>query len=418
LVVLFRLRWPLAGSKPQCVNSDASIYSDQARDALLTIAAGGGEAPLPAGLDQLHVDQWTWIVDCAGSNRVLPLLANWAKNFGSHELQDQIEASLPPAKHKQRMFRSLAQQRAMAGLSRELDQSGIRFVFLKGASLTLTAYADPKLRPMRDIDLLVDRENAWKARDIASSIGFSTAPHLAPHGLDDKHHLPVMVRDGLVSLEIHHRLSQRGWDGELALAEFLLERALRHPLADEQVSVADPVTNLLHLVAHAGISNLYDNGPQLLADMHYLAKQDPNWDEATALASQCGLERPLALALALFRRYGGEGATNTSIEVPQAWIEQASALMVHDREADWQRQRLRHSESWAAMAKRALLPRATSLATRAGRAHDDPRRWLAYPGWLIDRGRSIIAARFDRDLVRQAEEDSALTRWLLSDQEK
>ncbi len=315
------------------------------------------------------------------------------------------------------MFRSLAQQRAMAGLSRELDQSGIRFVFLKGASLTLTAYAEPKLRPMRDIDLLVDRENAWNARDIASRIGFSTAPHLAPHGLDDKHHLPVMVRDGLVSLEIHHRLSQKGWEGELALTALLLDRARPHTLADEQICVADPVTNLLHLVAHAGISNLFDNGPQLLADMHYLAKQDLDWDEATALARDCGLERPLALALALYRRYGGTGVVNPKVEVSDAWIEQASALMVHDRDSDWQRQRLRDSESWTAMAKRALPPRATSLATRAGRAHDDPRRWLAYPGWLMDRGRSIIAARFDRDLVSQAEQDSALTQWLLSDQE-
>jgi len=400
------------------VESDPDQSSDQARDALLTIAAGGGEAPLPTDLAPLHSDEWSWIVDCAKDNRLLPLLADWAAKFGTTEFQEHIEANFPPEQQKQKMFRSLAQQRAMAGLSRELDRSGIRSVFLKGASLTLTAYADPKLRPMRDIDLLVDRENAWKARDIASSIGFSTAPHLVPHGLDDKHHLPVMVRDGLAYLEIHHRLSQKGWEGELALTELLLERARPHTLADQQIYVADPVTNLLHLVAHAGISNLFDNGPQLLADMHYLAKQDLDWDEASELARYCGLERPLALALALFRRYGGEGTVSPSIEVPHAWIEQASALMVHDRESDWQRQRLRHSDSWAVIAKRALLPRATSLATRAGRAHDDPRRWLAYPGWLIDRGRSIIAARFDRDLVRQAEEDSALTQWLLSDQEK
>jgi hypothetical protein len=87
-----------------------------------------------------------------------------------------------------------------------LHKAGIDALVLKGAALSHTIYPEIGLRPMRDIDLLVRKEQSRQAQDILISTGFteSTAPRP-----EDHFHLPSLhkkVQQVSVCIELHHGL--------------------------------------------------------------------------------------------------------------------------------------------------------------------------------------------------------------------
>ena len=86
------------------------------------------------------------------------------------------------------------------------DTHAIEFAFLKGAALSQLVYEPPWLRPMRDIDLLVNREQAPQAQRLLREIGFHNEDHAEGY-LYEHHHLPnsTRIQNGFtISLEVHH----------------------------------------------------------------------------------------------------------------------------------------------------------------------------------------------------------------------
>ncbi len=87
-----------------------------------------------------------------------------------------------------------------------LHNAGIDALVLKGAGLCHTIYPEIGLRPMRDIDLLVRKEQSRQAQDIFISMGFTESR--APRPVDH-FHLPSLhkkVQGISVCFELHHGL--------------------------------------------------------------------------------------------------------------------------------------------------------------------------------------------------------------------
>jgi hypothetical protein len=113
-----------------------------------------------------------------------------------------------------------------------LDAARIPVLVLKGAALAQILYRSPGLRPLSDIDLLVEPQLASRAAETLASLGFTTpllqGTKSTPVG---HHHLPTVAlyRDGhLVQVEIHRdafagddpgtMTMGRGWGGRQAFA--------------------------------------------------------------------------------------------------------------------------------------------------------------------------------------------------------
>lgn len=76
-------------------------------------------------------------------------------------------------------------------------------LLIKGAALCHTLYPDPYLRPMRDMDFLMGKEEALRAQKILQEMGFITSQSPIP---SDHFHLPALLKtvDGVsVCIEIH-----------------------------------------------------------------------------------------------------------------------------------------------------------------------------------------------------------------------
>jgi hypothetical protein len=90
-----------------------------------------------------------------------------------------------------------------------MAQAEVPFLVLKGAALAHQVYDHPRLRPMRDVDLLIRAADAGRALDVLRHCGFRPGGSAVPAR---HHHMEGMAKtlDGAtVTIELHHELMVR-----------------------------------------------------------------------------------------------------------------------------------------------------------------------------------------------------------------
>jgi hypothetical protein len=114
-----------------------------------------------------------------------------------------------------RVFIALAHRHERAARARErsLDQlltavasASIPLILLKGAALSHLIYPSPRMRPMTDIDVLIDPVDLKRTVEVVCDLGYHFAPHHVSRFAGHMHHLPAatMTNSGFrITLEIH-----------------------------------------------------------------------------------------------------------------------------------------------------------------------------------------------------------------------
>jgi len=107
-------------------------------------------------------------------------------------------------------FLSLRHRRANTVLMESLaevlsifNEAGIKSLVVKGAALCNSLYPEIGLRPMRDIDLLLDEKQILQAQILLQAAGFTSSSQALP---DRHYHLQPLVKtvDGMeVAIELH-----------------------------------------------------------------------------------------------------------------------------------------------------------------------------------------------------------------------
>src|SRR5438128_1437941 len=101
------------------------------------------------------------------SHAVLPLLYRRLKDAG---IDDPL-LGLFKGIHRYNWARNQALLEAFVPALRQLHDAGIPLALLKGAALTATTYADPGLRAMADVDVLVPTAARRAAIDVLAAAG-------------------------------------------------------------------------------------------------------------------------------------------------------------------------------------------------------------------------------------------------------
>lgn len=155
------------------------------------------------------------------------------------------------ARRVQHAYASAVRARVLADVAGAMSQAGVPFLVLKGAALAQVVYGDPRLRPMRDVDLLVRKSDGGRAAEVLRQCGFQ------PGGVDvpaHHHHLRAMEKaqeGATVSIELHHELLPRTPFVRAREYDDLIERSL--PFAWGAVTCRSPGREdmLWHVYAHA-----------------------------------------------------------------------------------------------------------------------------------------------------------------------
>lgn len=134
----------------------------------------------------------------------------------------------PPVDVQQRLFGLATMHRTanaarfeiLAGILEAFEAASIRVLVLKGAALAHILYPTPGLRPISDIDLLVDPHDARRAQSALGSLGFHAPQQPTDRRFVGHHHLPpaIQFRDGLlVQVEVHRNAMSEDTPGSLTL---------------------------------------------------------------------------------------------------------------------------------------------------------------------------------------------------------
>ncbi len=227
----------------------AARRDERAADSMCALLADGGamDWPLVAGL--AHRERavpvvWRRLSSLPCASLAAPGAAGLERTALSYEFKMLYL--------RQRLEQTLA---ALAAAS-------IPAVLLKGAALAFTVYRSLTERPMADLDLLVPRERADEAREVALSVGWGWR-HDAQ--LDDfyatHHHLaPLTDPKGMgVALELHTALFFEGHPFRFT-PEMIWRDAIPVEVGGVPALVPSMPHLLLHLCLHLAWSHGFEEG--------------------------------------------------------------------------------------------------------------------------------------------------------------
>jgi len=286
-------------------------------EAQLLLLTAGGEKNDPAikVLLAKPID-WAKLGWLAEQERATPVL--WRRVSANAALPEEAQ-SLHRLAMVSEFRMSHLESRLLSALG-TLEAAGTEAVLLKGAALALTVYGSFVARPMSDVDLLVRREDAERARDALTAAGWTASTANTPAFYEGHHHLPPLI-DGMgtkTTLELHTSLFFEGHPFALT-SDDIRARAERVTVHGRTVLVPSVHDQLLHLCLHFAWSHMMATGAwRAFRDLDALLRTERvEWKEFTKLAKETRGASACYWTFRLARALAG-------VQVP-AWVERALA---------------------------------------------------------------------------------------------
>ena len=288
--------------------------------------------------------EWQSIMAMAREHRMEPLL-HWRLEHEHSDLAipGKIRHELAN-QYRESAIASLMLRSGLIQTHRLLEERNIPHLGLKGAYLAFFSYPHPALRPLRDLDILVPREQAIEAYETLIKGGlthheeFRGDPKAA---LEVKKHLPpLLIPDSSLWIELHSKLSDEEQD-DLKQAELVIhdrwKRAVKCKIAQEEIAFLSPTDTLLHLIIHAVYDHKFSNGPLTISDLFYLIRNERiDWPLFWTCAEAQDVTRGCILALRMTEHFYGKmdidwgKADSSSVDKV---LQQASRLTLRDSAA-------------------------------------------------------------------------------------
>lgn len=115
---------------------------------------------------------WAYVTWRAENNRTIPLLDYHLRRLG---LLDALPTEI--RLYQQRWttlsrLRSVLEFRNLTEIMDALDRAGIAWFLVKGPDIALLYYPDPFLRPMTDVDIMINPADAARAQQVMFELGY------------------------------------------------------------------------------------------------------------------------------------------------------------------------------------------------------------------------------------------------------
>lgn len=197
-----------------------------------------------------------------------------------------------------------------------LAGAGIHATCLKGAWISRALYPRVSMRPMSDVDLLIEPREVPGAIAALAASGFVVTPGQPLNGPSKRLHAPQMHHpDRLVAIELHHRIARTITRGRLA-------QCLGADLAVEM----PPVAHMLHRLVDIAKDGWARAGLLAYADLLLLHRAGVTTDGVLDLARGLGVGSACASVLLAWDEALGTGLSDAErarcrrAESPQAWL--------------------------------------------------------------------------------------------------
>lgn len=163
-----------------------------------------------------------------------------------------------------------------------------KIVLLKGISISDQYYPAPDLRPMRDIDFLVEKKDLVKIEEVLIQLGYQQKSDLPKNFFDDYHHsMPFYNPNTGVWVEVHTGLfsAKKQVHGTQAFCMNNVQDNLVKSIFNErEVYRLSDEYQLLYTASHWCLEFRQFGGSIALFDIVYLLKNTPALDWARILS--------------------------------------------------------------------------------------------------------------------------------------
>ena len=199
---------------------------------------------------ELSPRQWTWLADEAERHHLRGVTYRRMADspFAARvpaEVWDRLRSFyLETASRNAVLFRQTSQ------ILKELAAREIPVMLLKGMHLAKFVYADPGLRSMADVDIMVHPEHLAEAEQVFLDRGFGPLPRpdLA-QWCTSNHHLAKLNKDGAPEVEVHWNIQRPTGPFRIDL-DGLWQRSRAATLDGAPVRLLSSEDLLLHLTIH------------------------------------------------------------------------------------------------------------------------------------------------------------------------
>ena len=176
-----------------------------------------------------------------------------------------------------------------------LQQAAIPVIVLKGAALAPLIYQDISHRPMRDVDLLVRKEDLDSADQVLQA--FHYVPNETYHSQAwyraHLHHLaPYIAQDGSLALELHHDIIPPHTLVYIPIDD-LWKRSRCTQITSMQTRIFAPEDLLLHLCLHLAYTDRFLGKLRDLGDIAKIIRryqEEISWSKLVEHAQTYGVE--------------------------------------------------------------------------------------------------------------------------------
>lgn len=378
----------------------------------------------------LSPQAWETLCAIAEQYRLGPILHHNAGHVsGTCDIPDIVRQRWH-ASYRDWALRALSARSTLVRIASMLDCGGIAYAALKGAWLAWHAYPQVALRPMRDLDILVERADILRAYELLLDAGLertSTDPTLIAYALDHNKHLPGL-RDPISGcyVELHCRIAHEGPSAPLDSTRVLASRFFES-LNGATIAYLSPTNTLLHLIVHSAYDHRFDNGPQILTDIAILTERpDIDWDWFWDAAKRGDWERGCLLLLRLCHDFYGNPIIRweqqEKIQIPTEIQNEAAMLMLQDpsKRRDLS-VRISLSEPsldglWRQISRRLLVP-SHVISSFSGMRKSGKCVWIFYPLWLVSKAVRTLVGLFSKQQRREVRRAIAVDHWLADAEE-
>jgi hypothetical protein len=233
-----------------------------------------------------------------------------------------------------------------------IAEAGISAIYLMGFAAAHSVYADPNVRIIGDLDILVRAGDVDRLVDLLQGHGFafSPAPRRAWGAIADGSFAPGVFPDGHCNIDIHRHPDS--YPAHLSLgADLVFDASVEVTVGELKIRIPCREHALLLAISNAAKDKFGPFSVRQVVDAAVMLRDGPapDWHKIADLAQRGGLSRPARVFLSLLVALGLPGD-----RVPAAFVSLPGGL--RGREFD------RLLESW-----RGLFPYRNSLLARLRR---------------------------------------------------
>ena len=257
-------------------------------------------------LDAYNVEEWREILAQAQIQQLAPLLyQRLVKDRKKEGLPDEVARVLQESYYRC-LRRNLLKFNELHKVLLEFQKNGIPILLLKGSYLAKFIYQNIGLRPMVDLDLMVERDHLQPALEILRKLGYggSDLP-LSAEEIDVYKHAPTLEKPGLIWLELHWKLTDKD-EGLQIEEQDLWQRVKPVQFDNVKAMVLAPEDLVLHICVHAAYGHLFSVQARSVVDLaEILIKEGGciNWETIIDKADRWQAGRGAFLMLYLAQYY-------------------------------------------------------------------------------------------------------------------